>query len=197
MPPLRQRPGTTQQKWHYKPPDQPPLKQSQQVPKFPTSPKRTAATVQPPPGLQQPELTTAPRQPILPLQQIPETTAESSQPHVQVQPPPPQPQVRRRITTKTTPSKNDLLAALDTGVLHLSTNEDAEEKKLSMDNMILQDWYDDDNGDHDSYEHKTAIQEEHDAPQLQKTQVFTRVNSNDYSPQQLKDVIQTKTLPSG
>eukprot|EP00971_Amphidinium_carterae_P181407 3598768-Amphidinium_carterae.2 len=191
MPTLRQRPGTIQQDWHYKPPDQPALEQSQRVPKFPTFPKRTATTVQrqPPPG-QQPELTTAPRQPILPLQQIPESTTELSQPPVQVQQPPPQPQVRRRITTKTTPSKNDLLATIDTGVLHLSTNEDAEEKKLSTDNMILQDWYDDDNEDYDAYELKTVIKEEHDA--LQKTQVFTRVNSKDYSPQQLKDVIQTK-----
>eukprot|EP00971_Amphidinium_carterae_P193284 3835740-Amphidinium_carterae.1 len=42
------------------------------------------------------------------------------------------------ITTKTTPAKNDLLATIDTGVLHLSTNKDAEEKKLSLDNMHLQ-----------------------------------------------------------
>eukprot|EP00971_Amphidinium_carterae_P058088 1148938-Amphidinium_carterae.3 len=52
---------------------------------------------------------------------------------------------------------------METGVLHLSMN---------------------------AYELKTAIKEEHDT--LQKTEVFTRVNSNDYTPQQLKDVIQTK-----
>eukprot|EP00971_Amphidinium_carterae_P029829 586879-Amphidinium_carterae.1 len=120
---------------------------------------------------------------------IPKTTATTVHNH-QYKSPPPQPQVRRRITTKTTPSKNDLLATIDIGVLHLSTNEDPEEQKLSMDNMILQDWYDDDNADYDAYELKTAIKEEHDT--LQKTQVFTRVNSKDYSPQQLKDVIQTK-----
>eukprot|EP00971_Amphidinium_carterae_P010060 198346-Amphidinium_carterae.4 len=56
--------------------------------------------------------------------------------------------------------------------------------------MILQEWYDDDNKHYDAYELKTAIKEEHDA--LQKSQVFTRVNATDYSPQQLKDVIQTK-----
>eukprot|EP00971_Amphidinium_carterae_P236043 4684832-Amphidinium_carterae.1 len=79
---------------------------------------------------------------------------------------------------------------METGVLHLSTNEDAEEKKLSLDNMILQNWYDDDNEDYDAYELKTAIKEEHDA--LQKTEVFTRVKAKDYTPQQLKEVIQTK-----
>eukprot|EP00971_Amphidinium_carterae_P267354 5303253-Amphidinium_carterae.2 len=177
MPPLRQRPGTLQQEWRYRPPDQPPIEQTQGVPKFPTFPKRTTTIVQPPPGLQQPELPTAPQQPILPLQQIPKTTTQTPQQQVQVQQPPQQPppqqsQVRRRITTKTTPSKNDLLATMETG--HLSTNEDAEEKKLSMDNMILQDWYDNDNDDYNVYELKTAIKEEHDA--LQKTEVFTRVN---------------------
>eukprot|EP00971_Amphidinium_carterae_P216047 4288412-Amphidinium_carterae.1 len=50
MPPLRA--GTAQQEWHYKPPDQPPLEQSQRAAKFPTFPKRTTTTVQPPPGLQ-------------------------------------------------------------------------------------------------------------------------------------------------
>eukprot|EP00971_Amphidinium_carterae_P027081 533938-Amphidinium_carterae.3 len=37
---------------------------------------------------------------------------------------------------------------------------------------------------------KIASKEEHDA--LETTQVFTRVKANDYSPQQRKDVIQTK-----
>eukprot|EP00971_Amphidinium_carterae_P271835 5394270-Amphidinium_carterae.1 len=50
----------------------------------------------------------------------------------------PAPQIRRRLTTKTTPAKNDLLATIDTGVLHLSTNEDQEEQRLSLDNMDLQ-----------------------------------------------------------
>eukprot|EP00971_Amphidinium_carterae_P151194 2997739-Amphidinium_carterae.1 len=71
MPLLRQQPGTLQQEWHYRPPDETPLEQTQRVPKLPTFPKRPI-TVQPtiqPPGLQQPELTTAPQQPILPLQQ--------------------------------------------------------------------------------------------------------------------------------
>eukprot|EP00971_Amphidinium_carterae_P302748 6015665-Amphidinium_carterae.2 len=65
--------------------------------------------------------------------------------------------------------------------------------------MILQDWYDDNNEHYDAYELKAAIKEEHDA--LQKTQVLTRVNGEDYKPQQLKDVIQTKWVirsrPSG
>eukprot|EP00971_Amphidinium_carterae_P147636 2926253-Amphidinium_carterae.4 len=112
-----------------------------------------------------------------------------------MQPPPEPPQVRSRLTTKTTPSKNDLLATIDTGVLHLSTNEDATEKKLSTDNMLLQEWYDNDNEDYDANELKTAIKEEHDA--LQKTQVFTRVNAQDYSPTQLKETRrQDKTTES-
>eukprot|EP00971_Amphidinium_carterae_P252197 5007067-Amphidinium_carterae.3 len=56
--------------------------------------------------------------------------------------------------------------------------------------MILQESYDDNNEDYDAYELKAAIKEEHDA--LQKTQVFTTVNTQDYSQQHLKDVIQTK-----
>eukprot|EP00971_Amphidinium_carterae_P058089 1148938-Amphidinium_carterae.4 len=87
MPLLRQQPGTLQQEWHYRPPDQPPLEQTQRVPKFPTFPKRPITvqpTVQPPPGLQPPELTTAPQQPILPLQQQPETTTQAEPPQVQV-----------------------------------------------------------------------------------------------------------------
>eukprot|EP00971_Amphidinium_carterae_P189131 3754667-Amphidinium_carterae.1 len=78
----------------------------------------------------------------------------------------------RTQTTRTTLAKNDLLATIDTGVLHLTTNEDVEEKKLSLDNMHLQEWYDDDNEDYDTNEIKTAIKEEHDS--LQKTNVFTR-----------------------
>eukprot|EP00971_Amphidinium_carterae_P119271 2362450-Amphidinium_carterae.3 len=56
--------------------------------------------------------------------------------------------------------------------------------------MQLQDWYDDDNEDHDENELKAAIKEEHDA--LQKTDLLARVHKSDYTPQQLKDVIQTK-----
>eukprot|EP00971_Amphidinium_carterae_P133342 2641127-Amphidinium_carterae.1 len=92
--------------------------------------------------------------------------------------------------TKTTPAKNDLLATIDTRVLHLSTNEDTEEKKLSLDNMHLQEWYDDSNETYDANELKQAIKEEHGS--LQKTSVFTRVQASDYDQQQLKDVIQTK-----
>eukprot|EP00971_Amphidinium_carterae_P236044 4684832-Amphidinium_carterae.2 len=97
MPPLRQQPGTLQQEWHYRPPDQPPLEQTQRVPTFttfPTFPKRPNTVqpfVQPPPGLQQPELITAPQQPILPLQQQPEMTTQAEQPQTQGQQPPPQP----------------------------------------------------------------------------------------------------------
>eukprot|EP00971_Amphidinium_carterae_P039808 781715-Amphidinium_carterae.1 len=130
-----------------------------------------------------------------------ETIEESTQPTTEieeekneettmVQPPPQPQQVRRRLTTKTTPAKNDLIATIDTGVLHLSTNEDQEEKKLSLDNMDLQEWYDDDNLDYDEKELKMAIKDEHDS--LQKTEVFTRVHANNYNQQQLKDVIQTK-----
>eukprot|EP00971_Amphidinium_carterae_P207647 4120350-Amphidinium_carterae.1 len=192
QPTLRQQPGTTQQEWRYKPQAQTSLDAPQRTPKFPTFPKPTERIVQPPPGLQQPELTTTPLQPILPLQPTTETTIEPKPqtPRVQVQPTPQQPQVRRRITTKTTPSKNDLLATIAIGVLHLSTNEDAEEKKLTTNNMILQEWHDNDNEDYDAYELKAAIKQEHDA--LQKTQVFTKVNAQNYPQQQLKDVIQTE-----
>eukprot|EP00971_Amphidinium_carterae_P095247 1884150-Amphidinium_carterae.1 len=86
-----------------------------------------------------------------------------------------------------TPAKNDLLATINTGVLHLSTNEDQEEKKLSLHNMNLQEWYDDDNMDYDANELKTAIKDEHDS--LQKTNVFTKVQASDYSQQQLKDKV--------
>eukprot|EP00971_Amphidinium_carterae_P067308 1332375-Amphidinium_carterae.1 len=106
------------------------------------------------------------------------------------QPQLPAQQVRRRLTTKTTLAKNDLLATIDTGVLHLSTNEDPEEKKLSLDSMHLQECYDNDNETYDANELKQAIKEEHDS--LQKTSVFTRVQASDYDQQQLKDVIQTK-----
>eukprot|EP00971_Amphidinium_carterae_P065004 1288252-Amphidinium_carterae.2 len=169
QPALKQRPGTLQQEWQNKPPNQPSLETPQKVPKFPQWPKAKQVAVQPPPGLQQPELITVPPEPIPPLQQTTEPTIEKTTEttsEVQVQPTQPQPKVRRRITTKTTPAKNDLLATIDTGILHLSTNEDSEEKKLSMDNMVLQ----------DAYELKTAIKEEHNA--LQKTHVFKRVNAN-------------------
>eukprot|EP00971_Amphidinium_carterae_P264763 5252021-Amphidinium_carterae.1 len=56
--------------------------------------------------------------------------------------------------------------------------------------MHLQEWYDDDNEDYDANELKKPIKEEHDS--LQKTNVFTRVNANDYNQQQVKDGIQTK-----
>eukprot|EP00971_Amphidinium_carterae_P302749 6015665-Amphidinium_carterae.3 len=95
MPTLRQRQGTPQQELHFKPPDQPSPEQSQRVPKFPTFPKATRTTVQPPPGLQQPELIAAPPEPILPLQPATESTTETSQPKVQVQQPRTQAQVRR------------------------------------------------------------------------------------------------------
>eukprot|EP00971_Amphidinium_carterae_P230906 4581956-Amphidinium_carterae.4 len=145
QPTLRQQSSTTQQDGIAKLPDQPSLQLPHKIPKFTTFPNATGTTVQPPPGLQQPEPKTVPQQQIIPLQPIPESTAEPSKPQVQVQQPPEQPHVRRRLTTKTTPSKSDLLATIDTGVLHLSTNVDAEEKKLSIDNMLLEDWYDDDN----------------------------------------------------
>eukprot|EP00971_Amphidinium_carterae_P020453 402951-Amphidinium_carterae.3 len=44
QPTLRQQPGTTQQKWHYRPPDQRSLEIQQRVPKFPTFPKPTEKT---------------------------------------------------------------------------------------------------------------------------------------------------------
>eukprot|EP00971_Amphidinium_carterae_P173843 3445967-Amphidinium_carterae.1 len=116
--------------------------------------------VQPPPGLPQPvEMTTEPTLPTTTEtdeEKKEETTA--TQPALPVQP---APQVRRRLTTKTMPKQNDLIATIDTGVLHLSTNEDPEEKKLSLDNMCLQEWYDDDNLDYDGNELKAAIKDEH------------------------------------
>eukprot|EP00971_Amphidinium_carterae_P087024 1721765-Amphidinium_carterae.1 len=122
-----------------------------------------------------------------------EVTTEKAETNEQIAAPAPQlptQQVRRRLTTKTTPAKNDLLATIDTGVLHLSTNEDPDEKQLSLDNISLQEWYDDDDIDYDANELKTAIKDEHDS--IQKTNVFTRVHARDYNQQQLKDVIQTK-----
>eukprot|EP00971_Amphidinium_carterae_P309974 6159905-Amphidinium_carterae.1 len=92
--------------------------------------------VQPPPGLPQPvEMTIEPTLPT-----TTETDEEKKEGTTATQPvlPVPAPQVRRRLTTKTTPKQSDLLATIDTGVLHLSTNEDPEEKKLSLDNMCLQ-----------------------------------------------------------
>eukprot|EP00971_Amphidinium_carterae_P107564 2130374-Amphidinium_carterae.1 len=107
-----------------------------------------------------------------------ETDEEKKVETTVAQPPQLAPQVRRRLTTKTTPAKNDLVATIDTGVLHLSTNEDLKEKKLSLENMHLQEWYDDDNLDYDANELKAAIKDEHDS--LQKTSVFTRVHASDY-----------------
>eukprot|EP00971_Amphidinium_carterae_P257385 5109633-Amphidinium_carterae.2 len=51
--------------------------------------------------------------------------------------------------------------------------------------MHLQEWYDDDNGDYDANELQTAIKEEHDS--LQKTNVFTRVQTTNYNQQHLKE----------
>eukprot|EP00971_Amphidinium_carterae_P145439 2882205-Amphidinium_carterae.1 len=136
---------------------------------------------------------TAPPEPIT---TPPESTTTTEVRHEPVpQTTQPKPEVRRRISTKTTPSKNDLLATIETGVLHLTTkhqtNDDAEEKKLTINGQHdITGWYDNDNEDDDEHEWKAAIKEEHDA--LQKTQVFTRVNGNDYTHQQLQDVIQTK-----
>eukprot|EP00971_Amphidinium_carterae_P274246 5442708-Amphidinium_carterae.1 len=56
--------------------------------------------------------------------------------------------------------------------------------------MQLQEWYDDDIQDYDEQELKATIKEKHDA--LQKTEAFTRVRRSDYTPRQLKDVIQAK-----
>eukprot|EP00971_Amphidinium_carterae_P017374 342501-Amphidinium_carterae.2 len=185
LPTTKPRTPTVQHDWHFKPLDQPTLELPQRVPKFPTFPKPTGTTVQPPPGLQQqPELITAPRARTDPTittdKRIDNRTITTSSISAAT------------YTTTTSQTQNynektDLLATIDTGVLHLSTNEDAEEKKLSTDNMILQEWYDNDNEQYDAYELKTAIKKEHDA--LQKTNVFTRVNAQDYSQQQLKDVI--------
>eukprot|EP00971_Amphidinium_carterae_P017937 353412-Amphidinium_carterae.2 len=185
--------NTTTPSWNFKPPDQPVHDTPLRAPKFPTFTKQQQIKVQPPPGLQQPVDITPepiPQQPILPTTETTDKTTDTTS-TTQVQPAPQlQQPIRRRLTTKTTPAKNDMLATIDTGVLHLSTNEDDEEKKLSLDNMHLQEWYDNDNEDYDANELKTAIKEEHDS--LQKTNVFTRVHSSGYNQQQLKEVIQTK-----
>eukprot|EP00971_Amphidinium_carterae_P254811 5058328-Amphidinium_carterae.1 len=127
--------------------------------------------LQPPPGL---------------YQKVPGTIIEAPEP-IQHQPEPerqqPKSEIRRRLTTKNTPSQYGRQATIDSGIVHLTTNEDEDERTLTTDNMQLQEWYDDDNEDYDEYELK------HDA--LQKTEVFTRVQRSDYShytPQQLKNV---------
>eukprot|EP00971_Amphidinium_carterae_P202527 4018467-Amphidinium_carterae.1 len=90
--------------------------------------------VQPPPGLPQPvEITTE-----LQLPTTTETDEEKKEETTASLPVQPAPQVRRTLTTKTTPKPNDLAATFNTGVLHLSTNEDLEEKKLSLEHMQLQ-----------------------------------------------------------
>eukprot|EP00971_Amphidinium_carterae_P017448 344026-Amphidinium_carterae.2 len=68
LPMAKPRTGTTQQEWHFKPPDQPTLDLPQRAPKFPTFPETTGTTVQPPPGLQQqtPEPKIVPPEPIRP-----------------------------------------------------------------------------------------------------------------------------------
>eukprot|EP00971_Amphidinium_carterae_P141099 2796113-Amphidinium_carterae.1 len=124
---------STTPEWHFSPPDQTPFDPAQRTPKFPKQPP-PHSTVQPPPGLPQPVETTP--EPTLPT--TTETDEEKKEETTVAQPPQLAPQVRRRLTTKTTPAKNDLLATIDTGVLHLSTNEDLEEKKLSLENMHLQ-----------------------------------------------------------
>eukprot|EP00971_Amphidinium_carterae_P002939 57634-Amphidinium_carterae.1 len=128
---------TTIPDWHFKPPDQQILDAPPRVPKFPTFTKKQDTTIQPPLGWQQPvdttpEPITTPQQPILPTAKP--TTETTTTTQAQTTPQQQQP-VRRRITTKTTLAKND---SFDTGVLLLTTNEDAEEKKLSLDNMHLQ-----------------------------------------------------------
>eukprot|EP00971_Amphidinium_carterae_P058728 1161275-Amphidinium_carterae.1 len=110
---------------HFKPPDQQILDAPPRVPKFPTFTKKHDVAIQPPPGLQQQpvvttsETITTPQQPILPTSEptTEVTTTTSAQTTTLQQP------VRRKLTTKTTPSKNDLLATIDTGVLHLTTIE--------------------------------------------------------------------------
>eukprot|EP00971_Amphidinium_carterae_P238156 4728189-Amphidinium_carterae.1 len=165
LPYTRSKTSTTPD-WNFKPPDQPILDAPPRIPNFPTFTKKQETTVQPPPGS-----ITIPQQPILPTAEPATKTITPAQ----VQTPPQQQQpVRRRLATKTTPAKNDL----------------RKEKKLSLDNMHLQEWYDDDNENYDANELKTAIKEEHDS--LQKTNVFTRVQATNYDQQQLKEVIQTK-----
>eukprot|EP00971_Amphidinium_carterae_P017008 335678-Amphidinium_carterae.1 len=107
--------------------------------------------VQPPPGLPQPvEMTIEPQLPT-----TTETDEEKKEDTTAALPAQPAPQVRRRLTTRTTPKPHDLAATINTGVLHLSTNEDPEEKKLSLEHMHLQEWYDDDDDlDYDANELK-------------------------------------------
>eukprot|EP00971_Amphidinium_carterae_P165553 3281748-Amphidinium_carterae.2 len=175
QPPLRHRPRTPQQSWHYNPPDQP-MEEPQIKLKFPEWTKSTGSTdnpevqlPQPPPGLTQPKLETKEnkKEEITPIPEVQEQVKpmEVEQPKPQEQPK--QPEVRRRLTTKTTPSKDDWIATIDTG-----------------------EWYDDDNEEYDEKELKAAIKEEHDS--LQKMKVFTRVKRQDYNYDQLKDVTQTK-----
>eukprot|EP00971_Amphidinium_carterae_P126150 2499108-Amphidinium_carterae.2 len=131
QPNLRQRPGTIRQEWHNQPPDQPSydedLDQKTEIPtRAKTEATRSSTANQPPPGLQQvpemSEMTTAPSEPILRTTQATTEKQPEQEPPQTTQITPPKPEVRRRITTKTTSSKNDLLATINTGVLHLSTN---------------------------------------------------------------------------
>eukprot|EP00971_Amphidinium_carterae_P115542 2288337-Amphidinium_carterae.1 len=92
--------------------------------------------------------------------------------------------------TKPSHRVTGLQASKNTGVLHLTVNEDIEEKKLTTVSMNLQAWYDDDNTEYTAQELKGAIKEEHNS--LQKTEVFQRVKRGDYSHNQLKQVVQTK-----
>eukprot|EP00971_Amphidinium_carterae_P179540 3560781-Amphidinium_carterae.1 len=162
--------NTTIPDWNFKPPDQPVYDAPPRAQKFPTFTKKQQMTVQPPLGLQQPKRQQRQHQ-LLKSNQLHNNSNQSDA-------------GIGKITTKITLAKNDLLATIDTGVLHLSTNEDAEEKKLSLDNMHLQEWYDDDDKDYDANELKTAIKEEHDS--VQKTNVFTRVKATDYNHTQTK-----------
>eukprot|EP00971_Amphidinium_carterae_P000054 1186-Amphidinium_carterae.1 len=79
-----------------------------------------------------------------------------------------------------------LQATKDPGVLHLTTNEDVEGKKLSTESMNLQAWYDDHNTEYTTQGLKETIKQEHDS--LQKTEIFQRVRRED----QLRQVILTK-----
>eukprot|EP00971_Amphidinium_carterae_P165456 3279773-Amphidinium_carterae.1 len=51
-----------------------------------------------------------------------------------------------------------LQATIDIGILHLTTHEDEEERKLTTKSMQPQEWYNDDNEDYDEYEAQNSNQ---------------------------------------
>eukprot|EP00971_Amphidinium_carterae_P211730 4201355-Amphidinium_carterae.4 len=137
-----------------------------------TTTPNAKATLQSPPGLEQPK-------PEVYKAALPPTEAEPKHVTEEVADQSKTDEPRRRLTKKT--PMTGLQATMDTGSLYLTVNEDNEERRLATESMNLQVWYDDENTEYAAQELKGAIKE-----------VFQKVERSDDTQDQLRQVIRTK-----